>query len=141
MTRIFIGSLHFLYLSINSQPCLSLPFPSIPHSPPPHSHTHTHPHSPPPLHTLPSLLNPPHTLPSLSHSHRYAAVRLLELIVSIDYASLQLLVLDLGADFSFVSREQQLSVKAPQLWAEEFCLTSLSPEKRLQVRGILFCFV
>ena len=46
---------------------------------------------------------PLHLLTSTRLVHyRYIALRVLELVVSVDYASLQLLVLDLGADFSFV---------------------------------------
>jgi hypothetical protein len=147
---------------------------------------------------LPSFI--PCTIPC-----RYVALRLLELVVSVDYASLQLLVLDLGADFSFVryaqhclvlsfsflsfsflscpilplflpylltslfhpllsphnlsscllflllplplplplslppSREQELAVKAPLQWADEFSASTLSPEKRLRVSSIHHC--
>ena len=58
--------------------------------------------------------------------------------MSIDSASLQLLVMDLGADFTFVSREERLAVDAPHRWAEEFSLSSVSPEHRLQVRIFQF---
>jgi hypothetical protein len=63
---------------------------------------------------------------------KYIAVRLLELVVSVDYASLQLIVLDLGADFSYVSRNQQLALRSPERWAEEYCMSVFAPEKRLQ---------
>ena len=53
--------------------------------------------------------------------------------MSLDNASLQLLVMDLGADFTFVTREERLAVDAPHRWAEEFSLSSISPENRLQV--------
>ena len=42
-------------------------------------------------------------------------------------------VLDLGADFSFVSRAQQLATRHPDRWADEFNMAVLSPERRLQV--------
>ena len=41
--------------------------------------------------------------------------------------------MDLGADFTFVTREERLAVDAPHRWAEEFSLSSISPENSLQV--------
>ena len=100
-------------LHINSTTPLSL-YPSL-------SHTHTH------------TLSPPLSVSFSCISIRYLALRILELVISIDYASLQLLVIDLGADFTFVSRKEQMAVNAPQQWAEEFSSSSVSPERRLQV--------
>jgi len=63
---------------------------------------------------------------------KYIAVRLLELVVAVDYATLQLLVLDLGADFSYVSRSQQLALRSPERWADEFSMSLFAPERRLE---------
>jgi hypothetical protein len=68
--------------------------------------------------------------------YKYVAIRLLELVVAIDTATVQMLLTDMGADFSFVSREQQLALRVPDRWADEFSAEALSPERRIQLVDI-----
>jgi vacuolar protein sorting-associated protein 13A/C len=49
---------------------------------------------------------------------------------------LQLLVTDLGSDFSFVSREQALALQEPVTWATEYNNNILLPENRYQIVDI-----
>ena len=51
----------------------------------------------------------------------------------LDSATLQLLFTDLGSDFSLVSREQALAVRAPAQWVDEYVRRVLLTEHRLQV--------
>ena len=67
---------------------------------------------------------------------KYIAARMLEVGMNIDSATLQLLVTDLGSDFSFVSREQALALQEPMSWATEFNNSIILPENQLQTVDI-----
>ena len=67
---------------------------------------------------------------------KYIAARMLEVGINIDSATLQLLVTDLGSDFSFVSREQALALQEPMSWATEFNNSIILPENQLQTVDI-----
>ena len=73
---------------------------------------------------------------SSSPHFKYIAARMLEVGINVDSATLQLLVTDLGSDFSFVSREQALALQEPISWATEYNNAILLPENRLQVVDI-----
>ena len=56
---------------------------------------------------------------------------MLELSVSIDSATLQLLILDLGCDFGSIAHaDHSLATHSPSKWAEEFSAATFRPENR-----------
>lgn len=75
-------------------------------------------------------------LENVTPHFKYIAVRMLELGVIVDSATLQLIVTDLGCDFSFMSRDQALALQDPSKWADEYNSNVLLPEKRFVMANI-----
>jgi hypothetical protein len=59
--------------------------------------------------------------------YKYIGFRMLELCLSIDSASIQLLATDLGVDFSFLAYDQEMATHAPKEWVESFNFHLLNP--------------
>lgn len=66
---------------------------------------------------------------SVQH-YRYIAIRILEIDIAIDSATLWLLLSDLIMDLEFVSHDQALATKLPERWIQEFNNRLLSSEEQ-----------
>ena len=63
--------------------------------------------------------------------YRYIALKMLEIVVSIDSATIQILAADLIADLGVVTRDQTLCNESPERWMHDFSQLVLSPSHRL----------
>ena len=65
--------------------------------------------------------------------YKYCALRVLELVVHVDSATVQLLLSDLFNDLKFISKDQAEAIQEPVMWAEHFNKKLLCPKENLQL--------
>jgi hypothetical protein len=73
--------------------------------------------------------------------YKYIGLRMLEVGLTIDSATLQLLAIDLGVDFSFLSTEQVMATHGPMKWIEQYNVNQLLPSTSSLLADVRKCQV